>query len=152
MKKNSAIIRILVGALIAPWLYIIVWTMPVLEHSAFHKWVVINTFFAYTVFLIFAGISHIALKKLNATKLWSYCVVMFVVAVTLDLVMSIWSLSGYESNYYSQTQVVENGSITAAGYLLQIKEALINGAISSGAMAIFWFISIFSPKAGSVNA
>ncbi|MGY0627562.1 MAG: hypothetical protein ACW7DS_17775 [Paraglaciecola chathamensis] len=152
MKKSSAIIRILAGTLIAPWLYIIVWTMPVLDHSAFHKWVVINTFFAYIVFLIFAGISHFALKKLNATKLWSYCVVMFFVAVSLDLVLSIWSLSGYESNYYSQTQVVESGSITKAGYLLQVKEALINGAISSGTMAIFWFISIFSPKAVSANA
>ena len=152
MKIDNSVIRIVFGVLIAPWLYIVVWTLPVLEHSAFHKWVVINTFFAYVVFLVFAGLSHLALKKLNATKLWSYCAIMFVVAVALDLGLSLWSLSGYTSNYYSQTQVVEHGSITSAGYLLQVKEALLNGIVSSGVMAIFWFVSIFKPSSKVANA
>jgi len=152
MKINNSVIRIILGVLIAPWLYIVVWTLPALEHSAFHRWVAINTFFAYLVFLVFAGISHLALKKLNSAKLWSYCSVMFVVAVALDLVLSLWSLSGYTSNYYSQTQVVEHGSITTAGYLLQVKEALINGIVSAGVMAIFWFISIFKPSSRVANA
>lgn len=152
MKKSNQVFRIVLGTLVAPWLYIVVWTLPVLDHSAFHKWVVINTFFAYVVFLVFAGLSHLALRKLGATKLWSYCAVMFVVALVLDLVLSLWSLSGYESNYYSQTQVVEYGSITGAGYLLQVKEALTNGVVSCGAMAIFWFVSIFKPATKVANA
>lgn len=146
MKKHSAIIRIVLGIILAPCLYIVVWTLPVLEHSALHKWIIINTFFAYLVFLILAGLSHVVLKKLNATKIWSYCAVMFCVAATLDLVLSFWSLSGYTSNYYAQTQVVENGLITAAGYMLQVKEALINGVVSSGVMAIFWFVAVYSPR------
>jgi len=152
MKNNHTIIRIVLGVLLAPLLYVVVWTLPVLEHSAFHKWVVINTFFAYLVFLILAGLCHLVLKKLNATKIWSYCAVMFVVALALDLVLSIWSLSGYTSYYYSQTQVVENGSITSAGYMLQVKEALTNGVVSSGVMAIFWLVAIFNPRGKVAHA
>ena len=152
MNKHSAMIRIMLGVILAPFLYIIIWTLPVLDHSAFHKWVVINTFFAYVVFFLLAGLSYLTLKKLKAKGIWSYCGVMLVVAVTLDLVFSLWSLRGYTSNYYSQTQVVENGSITLAGYLLQIKEALINGVVSSGVMAIFWFVAVFKPQAETVNA
>ena len=103
-------------------------------------------------FFVLAGLSHLTLKKLNAKGVWSYCGVMFAVAVTLDLVLSLWSLSGYTSNYYSQTQIVENGSITIAGYLLQIKEALINGVVSSGVMAIFWFVAVFKSQGEQVNA
>lgn len=67
-------------------------------------------------------------------------------------VLSVWALSGYSSYYHSQAQFVENGAITAAGYVLQIKEALINGAVSSGVMAIFWFIAIFKPNSKVANA
>jgi hypothetical protein len=139
-------IRILVGILFAPWLYVIVWTLPMLDHSAFHKWVVINTFFAYLVFLVLAGVAHLMLRRLNRSSLWSYCVVMFIVAAFLDFVLSIWSLTGFSSNYYSQTQVVENGAITVAGYLLQIREALVHGLLSSGVMAIFWLAAIWNPN------
>jgi len=134
------------GILLAPWLYVIVWTMPLLNHSAFHKWVVINVVFAYLAFLVLASIAHVVLSRLNSTSIWSYCLVMFLVAASLDFALSVWSLSGYYSNYYSQTQVVENGAITAAGYFLQIKEALIHGVISSGAMAIFWLAAIWQPN------
>ena len=151
MKNHSTLIRILCGVIIAPWLYILVWTLPVLEHSAFHRWIVINTFFAYLVFLVLAGISHLVLVKLKTTKIWSYCIVMFGVAVTLDLVLSLWSLSGYTSFFYSQTQVVDNGSITLAGYLLQFKEAFINGVISAGVMAIFWFIALYNSNSKVQN-
>ncbi|MDN3650362.1 hypothetical protein QWZ13_15755 [Reinekea marina] len=152
MKIDNSVIRKVIGVLIAPWLYIVVWTVPALEHSELQKWVVINTFFAYVVFLAFAGISHLVLKKLNATNMWSYCAVMFVVAVTLDIALSLWLLSGYTSSYYSQTLVVEYGSITAAGYMLLLKDALINGIISSGVMAIFWFVSIFKQSSKVINA
>lgn len=149
MNKRSSTIRIILGVVIAPWLYIVVWTLPVLEHSAFHKWVVINTFFAYIVFLVLAGMSHLLLAKFRATKIWSYCAIMFVVAFSMDVLLSLWSLSGFTSNYYAQTQVVEDGSITAAGYILQIQEALINGVVSAGVMAIFWFAAIYNSKGGA---
>lgn len=152
MNRFSKMVRIFLGILLAPLLYIIVWTLPLLEHTAFSKWIVINTFFAYLVFLILAGISHLVLKRFNATKVWSYILVMFVVAVCSDLILSIWSLSGFQSYYYAQTQVVENGSITAAGYVLQIEEALINGFVSSGVMALFWLVAVFNPKGNIAHA
>jgi hypothetical protein len=150
MRDRRAILRVISGALIAPWVYVVVWTLPVLEHSAFHKWVVINTFMAYFAFMVLAGMSHLVLVRLKATKIWSYCLVMFGVAVSVDLLLSLWSLSGYTSFYYAQTQVVENHEITKAGYLLQIQEALIHGAVSAFAMALFWLVAVFNPR-GSVQ-
>ena len=146
MKDRSGILRIVLGALVAPWIYIVAWTIPVLGHSAFHKWVVINTALAYVIFMLLAGISHFALVRLGATKIWSYCIVMFTVALSIDFILSLWSLSWYTSLYYAQTQVVENHSITSAGYMLQIKEALIHGVISASAMAVFWFVAIFKSQ------
>lgn len=144
--------RVILGVLIAPWVYVIVWTLPVLEHSAFHKWVVINTLMAYFVFMVLAGMSHLALARLKATKIWSYCFVMFGVAVAVDLLLSLWSLSGYASFYYAQTQVVENNEITKAGYLLQLQEALIHGVVSAFAMGLFWLVAVFNPRGGVQNA
>jgi hypothetical protein len=150
MRNHSAILRVILGTLIAPWAYVVVWTLPVLEHSAFHEWVVINTLMAYFVFIVLAGLSHLALVRLKATKIWSYCLVMFGVAVSVDFLLSLWTLSGYTSLYYAQTQVVENHEITKAGYLLQIQEALIHGAVSAFAMTLFWLVAVFNPR-GSVQ-
>ena len=152
MKRQSAKFRILLGIFFAPWLYIAIWTLPLLEHSAFHKWVVINTFLSYVAFLSLAGLSHLVLAKIKTEKLWAYCLVMFSIALAVDLVLSILVLGGYESNYYSQTQVVENGAITFAGYILQLKEALSHGLISAGVMAIFWVLAIFKSSASIKNA
>lgn len=152
MKNRSAILRVISGALIAPWVYIVAWTLPVLEHSAFHNWVVINTFIAYIAFMVLAGISHFVLARLKATRIWSYCLVMFGVAVSVDLLLSLWSLSSYTSFYYAQTQVVENYEITKAGYLLQFQEAVIHGAVSAFAMGLFWFVAVFNPRGGVQHA
>lgn len=152
MKSRCAILRVVLGVLIAPWVYIVVWSLPVLEHSAFHKWLVINTFMAYSAFMVLAGISHIVLARLKARKMWTYCVIMFGVAALIDLLLSLWSLSGYASFYYAQTQVVEHHEITNAGYFLQIQEALVHGAVSALAMALFWFFAVFSPKVGVQHA
>jgi hypothetical protein len=145
-------VRILAGILLAPWLYVLVWTLPLLGHTAFHKWVVVNIFLAYLVFLVLAGIAHIVLGRLNKTSIYSYCAVMFSVAALLDFTLSVLLLSGFTSNYYSQTQVVENGMITASGYLLQIRESLIHGVISSGVMAIFWLVALWKPRYKKVQA
>src|SRR5690606_2643669 len=101
MKMQSAKLRIMLGIFFAPWLYIAIWTLPLLEHSAFHKWVVINTLLSYAAFLSLAGLSHLVLAKIKTEKLWAYCIVMFSIAVAIDLVLSIFALGGYESNYYS---------------------------------------------------
>jgi hypothetical protein len=139
-------VRIILGILLAPWLYVLVWMLPLLGQSAFHKWVVINASFAYLVFLVLSGVAHIVLTQLSKTSIYSYCTVMFMVAALLDFTLSVSMLSYFESNFYAHTQVVENGSITAAGYLLQIRESVIHGGISSAAMAIFWLVAIWKPK------
>ena len=142
----------LVGILLAPWLYVIVWTLPLLWHAAFHKWVMVNIFLGYLVFLVLAGIAHIVLGRLNKTSIYSYCVVMFSVAALIDFTLSVLLLSGFTSNYYSQTQVVENGMITVSGYLLQIRELLLHGLISSGVMAIFWLVALWKPMRKKAHA
>ena len=144
-------IRLLIGTLIAPWLFVLVWTLPMLDHSAFHQWAIINIFLAYLAFLVSAGMTHLVLRSFNRSSILSYCFVIFTVAVFLHLIISLWSLSGYSSNYYAQTQVVENGSITVAGYLLQIREAVIHGLVSAAAMAIFWLAAIWTPNSKPVQ-
>ena len=135
--------RIIIGILVAPIIFVIAWSIPYLEHSAFHKWVVINTVFAYVAFLILASISHALLKILRWSTLLQYCLVMFFVGVIVTLAFSLWSLQGYSEFFYAQTQVVENNSITTAGYILKAKEALLSGLLSMACMAAFWFIAIF---------
>lgn len=145
-------VRILFGILLAPWLYVLVWTLPLIEHTAFHKWVTVNIILAYLVFFVLASIAHVALTLLNKTSIYSYCAVMFWVAALLDFTLSVLLLSGFDSNYYSHTQVVENGMITASGYLLQIKESLLHGVISSSAMAVFWLVALWKPRHKKVHA
>lgn len=142
MKK----LRLFLGMLLAPTFFILVWTLPVLEHSAFKKWLLINTVLAYVAFFFLAAVSHVVLIKNGWKKLWQYCVVMSVVSFISNLALSIWSLRGYTSYYYAQTQVVEHGSITFSGYILQIQEALVHGAIAAIVMALFWLIAVFQPR------
>lgn len=152
MTSRRTTLRVITGALIAPWIYVVVWTMPLLEHSAFHEWVVVNTLMAYFLFLALAGMSHLVLARLKAKNIWNYSLVMFGVAISIDLLLSLWSLSGYTSFYYAQTQVVENHEITKAGYLLEVQEALTHGAISAMAMALFWLVAVFNPRGRVKNA
>lgn len=152
MTSRRATLRVITGALIAPWIYVAVWTLPLLDHSAFHKWVVANTLMAYFLFFALAGLSHLVLTGLKAKKIWTYSLVMFGVAVSIDLLLSLWSLSGYTSFYYAQTQVVENHEITKAGYVLQAQEALTHGAVSAIVMALFWLVAVFDPSGRVQNA
>ena len=145
MQSNRNVMRIVLGIIIAPWVYLTNWVWPVMDHIVFSQWLIILMAAAYFVFLVLAGISHLILVYLKVTEIWGYCLVMFFVAFSLDLLISAWSLSNYESYYYSQTQVVENGVMTSAGFLLQSREALANGALSAGAMAVFWLIAIYKP-------
>ncbi|TMP08204.1 hypothetical protein CWC11_05395 [Pseudoalteromonas sp. S3178] len=150
MRNRSAILRVVLGALIAPCIYVIVWNLAVLEHSALYKWTVINTLTAYIAFIVLSGMSHLNLARLRATKIGSYCLVMFGVAVSVELLLSLWSLSGYTSLYYAQTHVVDNHEITKAGYLLKIQEMLIYGAILAFARAFFWFVAVYIQYVGRI--
>lgn len=138
--------RIAAGTFLAPVVYVVVWSYPFIEHSAFHKWVIINTFFAYVCFLLFAAVSHVALKVLGWTRIWQYSGVMLIVASIIGFSYSILSLAGYESLFHSQTQVVQDGVITASGYVLYAKNSFINGVISAAAMAVFWMVSFYGTK------
>ena len=146
MQNSISYQRIVAGVLLAPVVYIVVWSYAYIEHSAFHKWIVINTFFAYLWFLVLAAVSHIALKLLGWTRLWQYSTVMLIVASIIGFAFSIYSLAGYDSLFHSQTQVVQNGVITESGYLLYAKDLLINGVISAGAMAVFWLVSFYGTR------
>ena len=146
MNKVSGWLRMVLGALVAPWIYVFVWTMPMFEQSDFHRWVMLNMFLAYVAFMALAWISHVVLALLRATKIWSYVFVMFAVAVSVDLLLSLGSLSWYTSFSLGKTQLVENDLITQAGYMLQFKEALVHGVVSATAMGLFWFLAIFKPK------
>jgi len=131
----------MLGVFIAPMIFVVFWSYPFLEHSAFQKWVIINTVSGYVAFLILGFVSHVALKFLHWTKLWQYCATMAVVAFIAFGGYSISSLDGYQSLYHSQTQVVENGIITKAGYVLYARDAGINALIAVCSMAIFWFVA-----------
>lgn len=146
--KNA---RLAAGILIAPVVFVVIWTYPYIEHPAFHKWIVINTFFAYVWFLVFAGVAHLVLKTLGWTKLWQYSAVMLIVASVIGFAYSIYSLQGYESLFHSQTQVVEEGVVTGLGYLLYIKDSFVNGIIAAGAMAVFWLVSFYPADSDAVD-
>ncbi len=57
----------------------------------------------------------------------------------------------YESLFHSQTQVVENGEITKAGYILEFKNSVYGSALASLSMAIFWLLSVFKKKTSKNN-
>lgn len=135
--------RITIGILIAPLVFVVAWSLPLIEHSAFYRWVGINVIFAYLTFLVMAGLSHMVLSKLKWHKLWQYCSVMFVITLFIYLLVKFGALSTYESLYYTQTQVIENGEITKAGYLLELKSSLYGSALASVSMCLFWFVSVF---------
>jgi hypothetical protein len=152
LGKHSAMLRITCGALVAPLVYVAFWSAPVIDHSAFSSWVILNSLMAYFVFLVVAGLTHLGLKRLHANSIWAYCLLMFAVAAVLEFLLSIGALSGYTSLYYNQTTVVQNHKITQAGYLLQVRESLAHGAISALAMAVFWLLAVFRPRGESQHA
>ena len=140
-------IRILIGVLIAPLIYVVIWSLPYINEAMFKSWVIVSIFFAYLSFLVIAGICHLILVELKTEKLHNYFLIMFLVSAFLHLAISLSSISELDSLYYSQTHVVENNSITLAGYLLQLKAATVYGLISAFVMAIFWLIAVFKPSA-----
>lgn len=109
--------RLFFGLLLAPIVYILIWTIPLVEHTAFMKWLAWNTLFAYINFAILGYVAHLLLSKYNLSKLWQYIVVMFAVTFLVKFFLSVFFTSNYESLYYSRTQVVENGDILLSSYL-----------------------------------
>ena len=146
---NTRYIRIAVGMLIAPLVLAVIWTIPYRDHSAFDKWVVINTVFAYVTFTALAAVSHVVLWVLRLRAAWQYCLVMFGVAFVVYAVFAFISVNGYQELYYSQTQVVKDGSLTSAGVLLQITDSLQGAAILSAAFFVFWFVAVRESKKAS---
>jgi len=139
-------LRIIAGLVLTPIAMAIVWSIPFYDHSALKQWVLINILSAYGAFLFFAAISHLILRVLNLKAAWQYCLVMFCVALPIDIGFSIYSIQGYSSLYYSQTQVVEHGNITASGYMLQVTESLKSSAFLTLAFLLFWFIAVRKPR------
>jgi hypothetical protein len=142
LNMNKTRIRTAVGMFFSPLLLAVIWSIPYLEHSAFTKWLVINTIFAYLTFTVAAGISHLIIKALRLASAWQYCLVMFCVALVVSLGFSFYGLQGYNELYHSQTQVIKDGSITSAGLILEITNATQTAALFAAAFLLFWFISI----------
>lgn len=130
----------------------VAWSIPYIEHSAFSKWVVINTFAAFLVFFFTAAISHFLLRALSLVKWWHYSVVMFAVCLILYYGFSTLGASGYTELYHSQAQVVENGSITRAGHILNLKNAVSGSLLSAATFFIFWLIAAWKPNGKVKNA
>ena len=148
---NNGHVRVAVGMLFSPLVLAVVWTIPYLEHSAFEKWAVLNTVFAYVTFTVAAAISHFVLKVLRLSAAWQYCLVMFFVALLANLALGFYGLQGYSELYHSKTQVVQNGSITGAGYILEITNAVQGAALLSAVFLLFWFISIGRRTSGDTH-
>lgn len=130
----------------------VAWSIPYIEHSAFPKWVVINTFAAFLVFFITAAISHFLLRAFSLVKWWHYSAVMFSVCLILYYGFSTLGASGYTELYHSQTQVVENGSITLVGHILNFKNAVSGSVLSAATFFIFWLIAVWKPNGRVKNA
>jgi hypothetical protein len=124
----------------------IVWSIPFYDHSALKQWILINTLNAYGTFLFMAAISHLILRVLHLKAAWQYCLVMFCVALPIHIGSAIYNLQDYNSLYYSQTQVVEHGKITASGYMLQVTNSLKGAAFLTVAFLLFWFIAVRKPR------
>ena len=142
LGMNTRYIRIAVGMAVAPLVLAVIWTIPYWGHSAFDKWVVINTVLAYATFTVLAAISHVVLRVLRLRAAWQYCLVMFAVAFVVYAVFAFISVNGYRELYYSQTQVVKDGSLTNAGALLQITDSLQGAAILSAVFFVFWLVAV----------
>jgi hypothetical protein len=142
---SARFLRIAIGMLIAPLTLAAAWSYPYLNHSAFAKWLVINTIMAYLAFTLLAAISHVILRFLRLAAAWQYCLVMFVVAFIVYISIAFVALSGYSDLYYSQTQVVKDGSVTPAGALLQVTESIQGAALLAAVFLVFWFIAVGKP-------
>src|SRR5690606_13647493 len=152
MHMNTETYRIIAGMIICPWILVVAWSIPYIEHSAFPKWVVINTFTAFLVFFITAAISHFLLRAFSLVKWWHYSAVMFSVCLILYYGFSTLGASGYTELYHSQTQVVENGSITLVGHILNFKNAVSGSVLSAATFFIFWLIAVWKPNGRVKNA
>lgn len=150
MKTESY--RIIAGMVVCPWILVVAWSLPYLHHSAFSKWIVINTFAAFFVFFLTAAISHFVLRAFSLVKWWHYLVVMFCVCLLLHYGFSTVSASGYTELYHSQTQVVENGKITKAGHILNVRNAVSGSLLSAAVFFMFWVIAIWKSSGSSKNA
>jgi len=145
-------LRIATGILVAPLALAVVWTMPYVEHSAFAKWAVINTVLAYGTFSVTAAVSHVVLKVLRLERAWHYCSVMFCVAFLGYVAFAFYGLRGYSELYYAQTKVIENGSLTMSGFVLQLTQAAQGAALLSAAFLLFWFIAVHERSASNNHA
>jgi hypothetical protein len=142
LGMNTRNLRITVGMVVAPLVLAAIWIFPYRDNPAFNNMVVINTVLAYATFTILAAISHAILRFLRFHSAWQYCLVMFGVAFVVYAVLAFISVNGYQELYYSQTQVVKDGSLTHAGVLLQIKDSFKGAAILSIVFLVFWFVAV----------
>ena len=133
--------RILVGMLIAPLIYVLFLCIPALNEPDLGSWILFSSFLAYIYFFFAASITHIILRILKWRKYKHYCCVMFSVTFTADLSYSFWVLRGYESYYYFRTQVIEHGQFTTQGIILQFIEATVYGIVAAIAISVFFAIA-----------
>lgn len=137
---------------VSPWILVVVWSVPYLNHSAFSKWVVINTFVAFTVFLVTASISLLIIKVFSLFRWWHYSGVMFCVCLLLYYGFSTFGVVGYSELYHSQTKVVEGGHITTAGHILNFRTAVSGALLSAAVFLVYWFIAVWQPGGNARNS
>lgn len=145
MRMNIDTYRTIAGMIICPWVLVASWSIPYMNGSAFSTWVVFNAIAAFLVFFFTAGISHAVLKAFSLVKWWHYSVVMFCVCLVIFYGFTTLAVSGYTALYHSQIQIVENGSITRAGHLLNLRSAFSGSLLSAATFFIFWLIAIWKP-------
>jgi small-conductance mechanosensitive channel len=144
--------RIIAGMIVCPWILVVAWSIPYINHSAFSKWIVINTFLAFFIFFLTAGISHFVLRALSLVKWWHYSLIMFCVCLLLYYGILTSDASRYTELYHSQTLVVESGRITRAGHILNFGNAVAGSLLSAAAFLMFWMIAVWKPNGSSKNA
>ena len=145
-------LRVFSTMLVLPLVLSAVWTIPYLHHSAFGKWAVLNTLFAYAAFFASAIVSHVLLRLLRMRAGWQFGVVKFCVAFAGFLSFALYSTRGYGELYHSNTQIVAQGALTEAGFRLYVVDSATQAALLSVLFFIFWLITVRAPSSKESHA
>jgi hypothetical protein len=139
----------MLGMLLAPILLGLVWCRPVeigdFTDQKFMFLLALNTLTAYPDFAFHFAVTHLIATRSKTPSAWNYYFVICVLSIAVFVGLKFYYLHGINGLGYGGVVVLQDGSITKAGFSYLLNECLFNALGHIGAMSILWYIA-FRPK------
>ncbi len=140
--------KFMLGMLVAPLFLSVVWCRPEgIKDFIDLKYLFIlglNVFTAYPDFVFHFAVTYLIVKKTKLLSASNYFFVIFMVSILIFVALNIYYLHGINGLGYAEVVVLENGSVTNAGFIYLIKEGFFNAVGHVGAMYILWSVGFKS--------